>query len=56
MFFITHEFIRKGTHPHPCPLPSRERVLKNCPSLEGRVFKCVLTYDLLNNLPVTAIP
>jgi hypothetical protein len=24
------------THPHPCPLPSRERGLNNCPSLEGR--------------------
>jgi len=32
----TKEFIRKATHPHPCPLPSRERGLKNCPSLEGR--------------------
>jgi len=30
------EFIRKATHPHPCPLPSRERGLKNRPSLEGR--------------------
>gem|GEM_PF-4025464 len=43
---FTKEFIRKATHPHPCPLPSphsggfagekRERELKNCPSLEGR--------------------
>ena len=23
-------------HPYPCPLPSRERELKNRPSLEGR--------------------
>jgi len=31
---ITKEFyIRKTTHPHPCPLPSRERGLKNLPSL-----------------------
>jgi hypothetical protein len=30
------EFIRKASHPHPCPLPSRERGLKNCPSLDGR--------------------
>jgi hypothetical protein len=35
-FILTKEFIRKATHPHPCPLPSRERELKNCPSLEGR--------------------
>jgi len=34
--FFIKEFIRKATHPHPCPLPSRERVLKNRPSLEGR--------------------
>jgi len=33
---VTKEFIRKATHPHPYPLPSRERELKNCPSLEGR--------------------
>jgi len=33
---LTKEFIRKATHPHPCPLPSRERGLKNRPSLEGR--------------------
>jgi len=32
----TKEFISKATHPHPCPLPSRERGLKNHPSLEGR--------------------
>jgi len=30
-----NEFIRKATHPHPCPLPSRERGLKNRPSIEG---------------------
>jgi len=45
---VTTEFIRKATHPHPCPLPSRERGLKNRPSLEGRglkgrVFKCGFT-------------
>jgi hypothetical protein len=34
--WITKEFIRKATHPHPCPLPSKERGLKNRPSLEGR--------------------
>jgi len=33
---LTKEFIRKASHPHPCPLPSRERGLKNCPSLDGR--------------------
>ena len=33
---FTKEFIRKAIHPHPYPLPSRERGLKNCPSLEGR--------------------
>jgi len=33
---FTKEFISKATHPHPCPLPSRERGLKNRPSLEGR--------------------
>jgi hypothetical protein len=27
---VTKEFIRKAAHPHPCPLPSRERGLKNC--------------------------
>jgi hypothetical protein len=30
------ELIRKVTHPHPYPRPSRERGLKNLPSLEGR--------------------
>jgi hypothetical protein len=35
-FIITKEFIRKATDPHPCPLPSRERGLKNRPSLKGR--------------------
>jgi len=33
---FTKEFIRKAIHPHPCPLPSRERGLNNRPSLEGR--------------------
>jgi hypothetical protein len=33
---ITKEFIRKTRHPHPCPLPSRERGLNKCHSLEGR--------------------
>jgi hypothetical protein len=36
MIIIIKEFINKVTHPHPCPLPSRERGLKDCPSLEGR--------------------
>jgi hypothetical protein len=45
----TKEFIRKASHPHPCPLPSRERGLKNCPSLEGRVFKCGFTYDRISS-------
>jgi hypothetical protein len=35
-FSFAKKFIRKATHPHPCPLPSRERGFKNCPSLEGR--------------------
>jgi hypothetical protein len=47
---ITKEFIRKATHPHPCPLPSRERGLKNRPSLEGRVFKCGFTYKFISKL------
>jgi len=33
--WLSKEFIRKATHPHPCPLPSRERGLNNIPSLEG---------------------
>jgi len=33
---FSNEFISKATHPHPYPLPSRERGLKNRPSLEGR--------------------
>jgi len=33
---FTKEFIRKARHPHPYPLPSRERGLKHRPSLEGR--------------------
>jgi hypothetical protein len=31
----TKEFIRKAIHPHPCPLPSRERGLKIAPPLRG---------------------
>jgi len=50
---VAKEFIRKATHPHPCPLSSRERVLKNRPSLEGRGLRggC-LNMALLMNLLV----
>jgi hypothetical protein len=45
----TKEFMRKAIHPHPCPLPSRERGLKNYLSLEGRVFKCGFAHVLISN-------
>jgi len=35
-YSCTKGITRKARHPHPCPLPSRERGLKNRPSLEGR--------------------
>jgi len=35
-FGIDNEFISKAAHPHPYPLTSRERGLKNRPSLERR--------------------
>jgi hypothetical protein len=53
---ITKEFIRKATHPHPCPLPSRERGLKDRPSLEGRVFKCVFTYERISKFLLSVMP
>jgi hypothetical protein len=33
--FYIKEFIRKAAHPHPCPLPSRERVSIISPPLRG---------------------
>jgi len=49
---FTKEFIRKATHPHPCPLPSRERGLKNRPSLDGRGLRggCLNVSLLMNSL------
>ncbi len=61
MCTITKEFISKATHPHPCPLPSRERGLTNpvissltcdahnMPFLKAfRGLSCGFTYDLLS--------
>jgi len=33
---IEERISKTTSHPHPCPLPSRERGLKKLPSLEGR--------------------
>jgi len=48
----TKEFISKATHPHPCPLPSRERGLKNRSSLDGRGLRggCLNVSLLMNSL------
>jgi len=35
MVLFAKEFNGKAIHPHPCPLPSRERGLKNRPSIGG---------------------
>ncbi len=52
VFFIRctsriEECISKTTsHPHPCPLPSRERGLKNRPSLEGLIMSHIFYWTL----------